>query len=51
MYYLRMKNATFSDTSKLWVYPSENGAWHFLSLSKQHSQTIREIIGKKPRRG
>ena len=30
----------YAITAKLWLYPSENGAWHFLTVPKKESEII-----------
>lgn len=34
---------------KVWLYPGENAAWHFVSVDKKTSETLRAKYSKKAR--
>lgn len=35
--------------AKLWLYPGENAAWHFLTVPKKESENIKKTFGKNAR--
>lgn len=35
--------------TKLWIYPGENAAWHFLTIPKEESAVIKNLFGKNAR--
>lgn len=37
-----MKQKIYKTTSTLWLYPGETAKWHFLTVSKDISQEIKE---------
>jgi hypothetical protein len=39
---------SFSFTAKLWIYPGQ-AAWHFITLPKKESATVKEKHGKGAR--
>lgn len=41
--------ASYSFEAKLWVWPGEKAAWHFITVPKKESETIKSKI--KMRRG
>ncbi len=40
---------SFTVTEEVWLYPGESASWHFLTLPKEVSATIRERSGKNTR--
>lgn len=44
-----MKAQVFTLTEKLWLYPGEQGNWHFLIISKKVGREIKERYGKNAR--
>jgi hypothetical protein len=43
-----MKKSTYTITSKVWPYPGMAG-WHFLTVPKKESETIKKAHGKNAR--
>jgi hypothetical protein len=39
-----MKKKKYTVTAKVWLYPGENGAWHFLTVPKNESSEIAKIF-------
>ena len=37
-----MRPTRFSFNGKVWLYPSDAGAWHFVTVPKEISSTIKE---------
>ena len=37
-----MKSHTFLFKTRLWLYPGDNGSWHFLTIPKKESAKIKE---------
>lgn len=35
--------------SKVWLYPGDTAAWHFVNVDKRQSAELREKFGKKKR--
>lgn len=33
---------TYKDKTKVWLYPAEHAAWHFVSVDKKKSERIRK---------
>lgn len=44
-----MKKSTFTITEKVWLYPSEAAAWHFVSVPKDIAQAIKKEHGSLAR--
>lgn len=40
-----MKNPTYKMKGKVWLYPSETAAWHFVSLPEPQSRQISQTFG------
>ena len=40
---------SYSFTSKLWLYPGAQAAWHFITVPKKESALIKEKHGKNAR--
>jgi|JI6StandDraft_1071083.scaffolds.fasta_scaffold70204_3 hypothetical protein len=40
-----MKQATYTIREKVWLYPSETTAWHFVSVPKTIAQEIKTHFG------
>lgn len=40
---------TYKIKSKVWLWPGETAAWHFVSVPKKESQKIKEKFGKNRR--
>lgn len=43
------KSETYTDTGKIFLYPSATAAWHFVPLSKPLTATLRATYGKGTR--
>ncbi len=41
-----MKVSTYTMTEKVWLYPGDMAAWHFVTLTKKIGQEIKETYGK-----
>lgn len=39
------KAKVFKITAKVWLYPSETASWHFLTIPRNESQTIKSTFG------
>lgn len=46
---LYMKSGQYKTNGEVWLYPSVVSAWHFVSLSKNDSEEIKDKYGKKRR--
>lgn len=40
-----MKKSTYTITEKVWLYPSETAAWHFVSVPKDVATQIKKDFG------
>lgn len=40
-----MKRSKYTIRAKVWLYPGETAAWHFVSLDKKTSKEIKETHG------
>lgn len=40
-----MRNALFEFTSSVWLYPSAQAAWHFITVPEQMSASIKDTFG------
>jgi hypothetical protein len=43
------KSITYTASSQLWLYPGEQGNWHFLTLPKAVAVQVRARVGKSGR--
>jgi len=40
-----MKSTTYTFTEKIWLYPGQNAAWHFVDVPKKNSEIIKDKFG------
>lgn len=43
------RRRTFTTSAKLFIYPGEQGNWHFLTLPKNVAEAVRALVGKSSR--
>ena len=43
------KKKTYTIKATLWIYPGQNGNWHFLTVGRETSKAITEAWGKAKR--
>jgi Domain of unknown function (DUF1905) len=44
-----MKKSSYTMKEKVWLYPGDMAAWHFVTLTKKVGQEIKETWGKSAR--
>ena len=44
-----MKKTSYKMTEKVFIYPSEVAAWHFIPVTRKIGQSIKETHGKRAR--
>jgi hypothetical protein len=44
-----MAKKSYTMTEKIWLYPGDMAAWHFVTLTKKIGQEIKETYGKSAR--
>ena len=44
-----MKYETYKIKSKVWLYPGENAAWHFITIPKKQSDDIKKKFAEVKR--
>ncbi len=44
-----MKKTKYKMTEKIWLYPGDMAAWHFITLTKSVGKEIKENFGKGAR--
>jgi hypothetical protein len=44
-----MKKSSYTMKEKVWLYPGDMAAWHFITLTKKVGQEIKETWGKSAR--
>ena len=44
-----MSKAVYKLTAKVWLYPGESAAWHFITVPQKESAKIKETFGKSRR--
>lgn len=41
-----MDNPSYSFETKVWLYPGETAAWHFVTLPFKEADSIKQLFGK-----
>src|SRR3989344_9417444 len=44
-----MRTNTYRVRSEVWLYPGSKAPWHFVSLSKKQSETVKKTFGAHAR--